>query len=216
MHNNNHLEYRLEKLLTQIVCSNDLHAKWVNALSYLENCGARKIAKNEDPIMVNEEMLKHAAEEFRHAYYLKKQIYKITDKRYENYSVESILGEYSTFHYLDKLELKICRFLTKDYKFPRHFLKHTAYLLVTYAIEMRASFLYPLYQKVLTTQSSQISMRFIIAEEDQHLNDISNLLSLFDNNDLMKSKACAIEENLFNTLFKKIDQTVKNIKFRNS
>ena len=52
------------------------HAKWLNTLSFLENCGARKIAACEHPTLVKEEMLKHAAEEFRHAHHLKRQIDK--------------------------------------------------------------------------------------------------------------------------------------------
>jgi hypothetical protein len=34
----------IEPILNVIVACNELHAKWLNTLSYLENCGARKIA----------------------------------------------------------------------------------------------------------------------------------------------------------------------------
>jgi hypothetical protein len=42
----------------------------------MENAGARKISKCEHPTLVTQIQLKHAAEEHRHAYYLKKQIGK--------------------------------------------------------------------------------------------------------------------------------------------
>ena len=57
---------RLSQLLDAIIPSPDLHAAWLNTLSYLENSGARLIAACEHPTGVKEEMLKHAAEEFRH------------------------------------------------------------------------------------------------------------------------------------------------------
>ena len=64
-------------LLRLVIAHPDLHAKWLNTLSFLENCGARKIAMCEHKTLVKEEMLKHAAEEFRHAHDLKKQLLKI-------------------------------------------------------------------------------------------------------------------------------------------
>ena len=80
-----------EQLLTTIVVSDELHAKWLNTLSFLENCGARKIAACEHPTLVKEEMLKHAAEEFRHAHHLKRQIKKVSSYRMETYSLSSLL-----------------------------------------------------------------------------------------------------------------------------
>ena len=43
----------------------------------MENAGAKKISASEDKEKVSLIILKHAAEEHRHAYYLKKQIAKI-------------------------------------------------------------------------------------------------------------------------------------------
>ena len=43
---------QIESILNRIVASNELHAKWLNTLSYLENCGARKIAACEHPTLV--------------------------------------------------------------------------------------------------------------------------------------------------------------------
>src|ERR1700761_1696107 len=96
--------YQLEQLLTAIVASNDLHAKWLNTLSYLENCGARKIAACEHPTLVKEEMLKHAAEEFRHAHYLKRQIQKLSSDPLPTYSLSHMLGGTATLHYLSALD----------------------------------------------------------------------------------------------------------------
>ena len=43
----------------------------------MENTGARKISRFEHPVATDIIVLKHAAEEARHAYYLKKLIGKI-------------------------------------------------------------------------------------------------------------------------------------------
>lgn len=69
---------RWETLLKCIVSSSAMHSKWINTLSFLENCGAKKIAASEHPTQVKKEVLKHAAEEFLHAFYLKKQISRVT------------------------------------------------------------------------------------------------------------------------------------------
>src|ERR1700733_11588698 len=95
----------LEDLLYQIVSTPLLHAKWLNTLSYLENCGARKIAHCEHPTKVKEEMLKHASEEFRHAYYLKQQIRKVHPQPMNTYSLNSMLGGFASFHYLNLLDI---------------------------------------------------------------------------------------------------------------
>src|ERR1700733_7542998 len=106
------------ELLHIIVNSSQMHSKWLNTLSFLENCGARKIASCEHPTLVKEEMLKHAAEEFRHALHLKKQIEKIS-KPLPTYAEEHILGGFQTWHYLAKLDLKACRYLTHTVQWPK-------------------------------------------------------------------------------------------------
>src|ERR1051325_9720393 len=82
----------IKSLLKTIVASDALHAKRLNTLSYLENCGARKIAACEHPTLVKEEMLKHAAEEFRHAHHLKRQIERVSSNSMDTYSISIVLG----------------------------------------------------------------------------------------------------------------------------
>ncbi|MGZ3633296.1 MAG: hypothetical protein ACXU9U_03630 [Parachlamydiaceae bacterium] len=74
------------ELISTILANDYLHAKWINTLSYLENCGARMIAACEHPTLVKEEMLKHAAEEFRHAHHLKRQLAKLSVDPFETYT----------------------------------------------------------------------------------------------------------------------------------
>lgn len=135
--------HEMEAILNVIIASNELHAKWLNTLSYLENSGARKIAACEHPTLVKEEMLKHAAEEFRHAHYLKRQIQRLSCDPMPTYSLSHMLGGMATLHYLSALDLKTSRYL-KTLKFSNQAIREMAYLLVTYAIELRAKELYRL------------------------------------------------------------------------
>lgn len=183
--------------LSDVVDDPSKHARWLNTLSYLENCGARKIASCQHPTKVKREMLKHAAEEFRHAYHLKRQIAKTGVTTLEDYSNESILGGRTALRYLDKLDAAICRYLKSDFGLSGESIRERAYLLVTYAIEVRASLLYPLYQEILTAKKQSISMRAIILEEENHLSDISEELQKYPGNEVMKLKATAIENNQF-------------------
>lgn len=153
-------------LLEKIVQNDRLHALWLNTLSYLENCGARKIAACEHPTFVKEEMLKHAEEEFRHAYHLKRQIEKIAKDSCEDYT--QILGGLATKHYLPCLDTQICRYLKKEGLFQRDL----AYHLITYVIERRALELYPLYEAVLRSSCSLVTVRSLILEEHNHLQEM--------------------------------------------
>jgi hypothetical protein len=61
-------------------------------------------------------------------------------------------------------------------------LKSAAYLFVTYAIEVRADELYPIYQDILTKTSSKIMVKSIILEEEGHLEEMTNQLDEFSGN----------------------------------
>ncbi len=182
-----------KQLLSTIVSSPTLHAKWLNTLSYLENAGARKIAACEHPTLVKEEMLKHAAEEFRHAYYLKCQIEKVSPIPIDDYS--QLLGGYATVHYLSSLDLKASRYL-KAAGLPNTAIKEAAYLLVTYAIELRAEELYPLYAATLRTASSPVTVKSIVLEEKEHLNEMRKGLTQLPFGWDYAEQVCAFEGEL--------------------
>lgn len=184
-----------EKLLTTIVASDELHAKWLNTLSFLENCGARKIAACEHPTLVKEEMLKHAAEEFRHAHHLKRQIEKVSSKPLESYSLSSMLGGWATLHYLTALNVKTSRYL-KRLALSKYSIKEAAYLLVTYAIELRAEELYPIYDSVLRKAASRVAVKSILLEEKEHLEEMKEGLKLLSSGFIHADRVSTIENDL--------------------
>lgn len=158
----------LKTLISQLVAVPAQHAKWLNTLSMLENAGAKKIKACEHPVFVPEDILKHAAEEARHAWYLKKQLHKVGGGC-PTYEPAYILAPAVSSRYLHRIDTRVCRFLKEKYAFTGHQLKYAAYLLVTYAIEVRADELYPIYQEVLKAVNSKISVHNIITEEQHHL-----------------------------------------------
>jgi len=184
-------------ILEEIVSDPERHARWLNTLSYLENCGAKLIARCEHPTIVPKELLKHAAEEFRHAYYLKAQIPKIIGRDLPNYHPSNLLGSFPALHYLFRLNIQVSRFLKEKLQVPRRQLKEMAYVLVTYAIEMRAHDLYPRYQQVLSEKGSPVSVVGIIREEEQHLKEIEEELVLLPNYQDLAKQAIAFDTNLY-------------------
>ncbi|MDW9379253.1 hypothetical protein [Chryseobacterium sp. JV558] len=168
-----------QNLLKKIVQQGSIHAKWLNTLSFMENAGARKISKCEHPTLVSQIQLKHAAEEHRHAYYLKKQIGKIDPELCKTYESTELLAPIATSQYLHSLDIKACRYLQEAFKLNKVDLRYAAYLFVTYAIEVRADELYPVYQEALTEASSKIMVKSIILEEEGHLEEMINQLNEF-------------------------------------
>ncbi|MES2432025.1 MAG: hypothetical protein V4556_13910 [Bacteroidota bacterium] len=188
----------MENIFQTVVKDNKLHAKWLNTLSMMENAGAKKIKKCEHPILATEIILKHSAEEARHAYYLKKQIQKINKGSCPTYESQYLLAPKSSFYYIHELDIKVSRFLKDTFGYKGNDLKYAAYLLVTYAIEVRADELYPQYQDVLTETKSPVNVKSIIAEEINHLAEMKHQLKEFSPEwEKLCSTVVEIEEKLF-------------------
>jgi hypothetical protein len=171
-------EFNLDGLLEAIISDQGLHVKWLSTLSYLENCGARKISgfqaifKGNVPLSI----LQHASEESRHAFFMKKQILKLNA---EPDAKLPLLGGLKTKNFLHSLDIKILKLLKKEKIIQKDQLFYYAYLLTTYAIEKRAEILYGLYQARLTSSHSEVSIKSIIKEEENHLEEIETKIKKF-------------------------------------
>ncbi|MBX2905020.1 MAG: hypothetical protein KF744_03220 [Taibaiella sp.] len=191
-------ETLLADVTDKIVQNNSLHARWLNSLSMMENTGARKISKYEDPVHTGIIILKHAAEEARHAYYLKKQIDKLEPGACPDYSYSYLAAPVQSHHYLNMLDVRACRYLREKLGLEGRALKHGAYLLVTYSIEVRADMLYGIYQAALTKYGSRVNVKSIIAEEEGHLEEMQRMLVDFHPQwEQLAKDVCAIEDELF-------------------
>jgi len=188
----------LSTILPNIIADNQLHAKWLNTLSLMENTGARKISASEDPVTVTYIILKHAAEEHRHAFYLKKQLEKTGEGLCPTYAGEYLLAPAYSKYYLNQLDVDVCRYLKNELKLTGSELRFAAYLLVTYAIEVRADELYPVYQDALDEAGSKVNVKSIILEEEGHLEEMINQLQQFSPDwELHAQKAVEMETRLF-------------------
>ena len=206
----------LKSILETIVSDNILHAKWLNTLSFMENAGARKISASEHKETVNLIILKHAAEEHRHAYYLKKQLDKLDGGLCKTYKSEELLTPNHTRFYLNALDIAVCRYLKQEFNLSGFELKFAAYLFVTYAIEVRADELYPVYQEVLTQAGSKVTVKSIILEEEGHLEEMLNQLKSFSTDweyhaELVVKIEQAMFEEWINQLGKAIDTTLSGV-----
>jgi len=184
-------------MLDQIVSDPKSHARWLNTLSYLENCGARLIARSEHPTLVGMEVLKHAAEEFRHAYFFKAAIRRFWPDGFADYRSDNLLGGWSTYHYLAKLNCAISRLLKEQWGLKGMELRSVAYLLVTLAIEERAMEIYPAYQSALERGGISFSIRGIIREEEHHLAEILEMLEEVPNGEVMRARVKTIEKEIY-------------------
>jgi len=188
---------QLSDLVQHIVANDQLHAKWLNTLSMMENTGARKISRYEHPVKTNITVLKHAAEEARHAYYLKKQISKLPDTDCPDYTFQYLLAPVSSYQYLLRLDAYACRYL-RNKGFAPERINDVAYLLVTYAIEVRADELYEVYQNALTEAGSKVNVKSIIMEEAGHLEEMTRMLNELDANwKPLADDVCAFETELY-------------------
>ena len=200
----------IEQLMTEIVADNQQHAQWLNTLSLMENTGARKISAGEHQTDVTLIVLKHAAEEHRHAFYLKKQLAKLGEGLCPTYANEYLLAPTESRHYLNALDNQICKYLKPTLKLSGSELRFAAYLLVTYAIEVRADGLYPIYQKVLDAFESKVNVKSIIAEEEGHLEEMIHQLNHFSPQwEIYADKAVEIENGLFNQWVQALSQKVQ-------
>lgn len=203
-----------DKLLEKIVTIDRTHAKWLNTLSLMENAGARKISACEHPFKVDLIQLKHAAEEHRHAFYLKKQIMKIDPALCKHYTSEELLAPVATRHYLHALDIKACKYLQHVFSLTKEELKFAAYLFVTYAIEVRADELYPVYQEILTRTSSKIMVKSIILEEEGHLEEMISQLNRFsDDWRIHAEEILTIEHVLYEQWISAIAKEISEVKY---
>jgi hypothetical protein len=188
----------MNQLLATIISNPLLHAKWLNTLSLMENTGARKISACEHKTDVTLIILKHAAEEHRHAFYLKKQISKLGENLCPTYHSDYLIASSQSRYYLNMLDVEVCKYLKSELGLSGNDLKFAAYLLVTYAIEVRADALYPIYQDALDQASSKVNVKSIILEEEGHLEEMLNQLKNFSPQwQIYADKAVEFESKLF-------------------
>jgi len=171
---------RLENILTKIIANNDTHARWMNLLSYLEFIGSRKIFKTQKNGSINEELLKHASDEARHALVLKQMIGKLTtDKHFDRYDARYMMGSFSGYRYIQNLDSMVKKRFQSTHPAGAD-ISYVCYVYVSYVIEVRANWLYDIYAQLLTRANSTVNVSAIINDEVRHLHDMTREIGEID------------------------------------
>ena len=145
------------------------HARLLNTFSLMEHIGSRKILLSQGE-KSGEDVLKHLAEETRHAHFFRRAAEK-TAKRKLSYADADMAAAPASRMYFGRLDAGISRRTGPGV---------LAYLYVTQAIEVRAGSLYHLYESILRAASHSLSLRGVIAEEDLHLAHMETALRGLD------------------------------------
>lgn len=156
----------MEAFLEKIIANDDLHARWLNTLSYLEYVGARKIFKSQHEDDIDEDLLVHMAEEIQHACFLKKLLRQNFNRSQAKFSEHDMLAKTAAKKYLQSIDAHCARYARDPYH---------AYLLTSYVIETRALKLYSAYEKVLR-EHNLFRVASILKQEEQHLHDMQAML----------------------------------------
>ena len=172
-------EVQLRRILDTVCADDHLHATWLNTLGYMEHVGATKIARTQSGPKANYMTLKHAAEEARHGFYFKHLAKKLWADGLPTYESQYLLAPIQSHQYLYRLDLEASK-LCRKHGLEGRRLHDLVYLLVTFAIEVRADELYPIYQEYLDRMpEKRLSVQGIINEEEGHLAEMEQALADF-------------------------------------
>ncbi|MDR3448401.1 MAG: hypothetical protein P4M15_01395 [Alphaproteobacteria bacterium] len=192
---NKPLEQPFRDFLSATVADASAHARFLNLLSMLEHMGSRKIMLSQMKGILTQDILKHLAEETRHAFFFKREAEKMSGSAIEGYPSDRTMAVPSGRLYFGRLDAG----LTSDMPADVH--AETGYLWVSLIVELRAIWGYRMYQDVLAEAASPLSLKSIIAEEDRHLVDMVLRLEEigFDAASALPL-ACELEKRLFGKL----------------
>jgi hypothetical protein len=155
--------------LRTVIARPEQHVRFLNLLSLLEHIGSRKIMLSQMKGILTQDILKHLAEETRHAFFFKREAEKLAGHGLEGYSDTETLAAGSGKLYFGRLDSGLTRGLGEAHA-------ETGYLWVSLVIELRAIWVYRLYHDAVTEAGYPLPLKGIIAEEDKHLIDMIDRL----------------------------------------
>jgi hypothetical protein len=170
-------------------------ARFLNTLALMEHIGSRKIMVSQTRGPLGQEILKHLAEETRHAYFFKRAAESLA-RRPLAFDDADAIRPASARMYFGRLDASI-----GDALGPGAHVE-VPYLYVSLTIELRAIWFYRLYQDVLNERGASLSLKSVLAEEELHLEQmISRLRELGAEPEKRVSTFARIEDRLFRTLW---------------
>lgn len=185
--------------LEQICADQDLHIRFLNTLSLMEHIGSRKIMLAQ-PRVPDGAMLKHLAEETRHAWFFKRAAEKLAGRALD-YDDDALLAGAAARFYMDRLDAGISSAMTPgEGPLP--------YLYMSLIIERRAIWAYRIYQSVLAARNCGISLTGVLAEEDLHHDKMLAGIGALDPKSEERMPAfCAMEQDNFRRFWGAVEQS---------
>ena len=198
---NKELEKPFCAFLNATVSDDPKHVRFLNMLSMLEHMGSRKIMLSQMKGVLTQDILKHLAEEARHAFFFKREAEKLSGSSIDGYPNEETLCAAEARFYFERLDAGLTAHMrSKDQREAR-------YIWVSFVVELRAIWVYRFYQEILTETEHPLSLKGVIAEEDRHLIDMASRLDEigFNAAELLPA-ACELEMGLFEKLLGSLQQ----------
>lgn len=198
LENNARHKASVRNYLDRIIANREEHAKFMNMLSMLEHMGSRKIMVSQmhKGDTLTEDTLKHLAEEARHAYFFKRQAERAAQRSLDGWTEENTTARVPALMYFGRMDAGISKIVGDD----------AAYGWVSLIIELRACWLYSIYQEALEASDYQLSLKSLIAEEDGHLEEMFEMCG--DNHEQLRELS-AYETELFEKLWSQIENSVQ-------
>jgi hypothetical protein len=150
-----------------------LHVRFLNTLSLLEHIGSRKIMNSRPADGLSGDVMRHLAEETRHAYFFKRAAENLA-RRPLGYGVAETMAGAAARAYIGRLDASVTR---ECNEFAGSTLP---YLYMSLVVELRAVWFYRLYRDVLDAQGIGIALRSVLAEEELHLGAMFERLGEMD------------------------------------
>lgn len=192
----------IHNLLLKIISNHHSHACWLNSLSYLEYRGVRKILRSQNTNDMNLSLLQHIFEEAKHSMMLKRFAIQLGGQLFANYSDKNTLvfSEFKKYFY--SIDMNVNNLLVeKSMNISK------AYHLTSWIIEVRAIYVYKIYNQLLKSTNFNFNLHFLLNDEEKHLQEFANInfISKVDLNKLLH-----LEELSFNELIAKIENGISN------
>lgn len=194
--NNKQHETPVREFLTRLVANESAHAQFLNMLSMLEHMGSRKImvSQMDRGDVMSQDTLQHLAEEARHAYFFKRHAERVNGAPMPGWINENTMTRVPALMYFGRMDAGISKKVGND----------AAYGWVSLIIELRACWLYRIYDEVVDAQGVHLPLKGLIAEEDGHLEEMFEMCG--ENHDLLKELS-AYETTLFKKHWTALEET---------
>lgn len=188
----------LLSFLSSLVNNADKHSRFLNMIALLEHLGARKLMVSQSGPTMSKAVLQHLSEETRHAYFFKHHAQRIAEVEINDFTPQHTLCPASAAMYIGRLDAETTQLVG-----------HTdAYPWVSFCIELRACWLYHLYQSVLDTAGEAgFSLASVIGDEDHHLQDMQTLCKTLPDYESHLTRLMAREAALYQRFASALFQT---------